>query len=446
MLKNHGYEIREQPVLKKRNSITEAKDIRQIAENRVKDGTSEVNANSSEGDIRRLVYELQVHQIELEMQNEELIHAGERIAAANKKYKELYDFAPTAYFTISREGNILELNLKGAELLGKDRERLINMKFNNFISSDTILIFNDFLQKVFAKKMAETCEVVLSVDPSVQSFVFITGFAIEEGEQFLLSIVDISPRIKAEVELQKKMDELTKAYKQLEVYSYHNQELKLFANVTAHELQQPLRTIYNFIQIYEQEYTAVIDDKAYKYLNIIKDSAKRMYTLISSLSDYAKLGLNKTLRLVSFKELIDNVISDLGAAIKSTGAQIQVSEMPVMNAYEIEIHQLFLNLISNAIKFHNKDVAPVVKVLSEKTGDIWKFSVVDNGIGISPDQFSQLFTMFKRLHSDEKEFEGKGIGLTLCKKIVELHQGQIWVESNKDQGVTFCFTIPSLVV
>lgn len=432
--------------MKKRNSITEAKDIRQIAENRVKDGTSEVNANSSEGDIRRLVYELQVHQIELEMQNEELIHAGERIAAANKKYKELYDFAPTAYFTISREGNILELNLKGAGLLGKDRERLINMKFNNFISSDTILIFNDFLQKVFAKKMAETCEVVLSVDPSVQSFVFITGFAIEEGEQFLLSIVDISPRIKAEVELQKKMDELTKAYKQLEVYSYHNQELKLFANVTAHELQQPLRTIYNFIQIYEQEYTAVIDDKAYKYLNIIKDSAKRMYTLISSLSDYAKLGLNKTLRLVSFKELIDNVISDLGAAIKSTGAQIQVSEMPVMNAYEIEIHQLFLNLISNAIKFHNKDVAPLVKVMSEKTGDIWKFSVVDNGIGISPDQFSQLFTMFKRLHSDEKEFEGKGIGLTLCKKIVELHQGQIWVESNKDQGVTFCFTIPLLVV
>jgi two-component system, chemotaxis family, sensor kinase Cph1 len=433
--------------LKKRKPITEAKNIRQMAENQMKRRTSDVDANSSEGDVRRLVHELQVHQIELEMQNEELVRAGEMIAAAaNEKYKELYDFAPTAYFTISKAGNILELNLKGASMLGKERQRLINLKFNNFISGETHLIFDEFLQKVFVKKTAETCEVIMSLNPSVQSFVFITGYAIENGEQCLLSVIDISPRIKAETELKNKMDELKKAYKQLEEYSFHNQELKHFANISSHELQQPMRTIYNFIQIYEDEYATAIDDKAYKYLSIIKDSAKRMYILITALSDYAKLGLNKTLRLVNFKDLIDNVISDLDAAIKSTGAEILISEMPVINAYEIEMHQLFLNLISNAIKFHNKDVRPVVRVVSEKTGDKWKFSVSDNGIGISPVNFGQLFNMFQRLHSDENEFEGKGIGLTLCKKIVELHQGHIWVESNKEQGVTFYFTIPSLIL
>jgi two-component system, chemotaxis family, sensor kinase Cph1 len=432
--------------LKKRNPIAEARNLRQMAENQMKNRTSGFDANSPEGDVRRLVHELQVHQIELEMQNEELIRAGEMIAAAaNEKYKELYDFAPTAYFTISKEGNILELNLKGAAILGRERQRLMNLKFNNFISRETSLIFEDFLQNVFVNKTAETCEVIMSLNSSVQSFVFITGYAIENDEQCLLSVIDISPRIKAETELKNKIDELTKAYKQLEEFSFHNQELKHFANISSHELQQPLRTIYNFIQIYEDEYFTTIDNKAYKYLNIIKDSAKRMYTLITALSDYAKLGLNKTLRLVNFKELIDNVISDLDAAIKSTGAEIQISEMPVINAYEIEMHQVFLNLISNSIKFQNKNVRPVVKVMSEKTGDQWKFSVSDNGIGISPVHFGQLFNMFQRLHSDENEFEGKGIGLTLCKKIVELHQGHIWVESNKEQGVTFYFTIPSLI-
>jgi chemotaxis family two-component system sensor kinase Cph1 len=406
-----------------------------------------VDANSSEGDIRRLLHELQVHQIELEMQNEELLHAREQIsAAAHEKYKELYDFAPTAYFTLSKEGKILELNYKGAVMLGRERQKLLNLKFNQFITRDTRLIFDDFLRKVITLKSIETCEVNLFDDLSVHSFVYLTGHAIEEGEQYLLSVIDITQRKKAEAELQNKMEELTKAYKQLEEYSIHNQELKQFAYISSHELQQPLRSIYNFIQIYEQEYARIMDDKAHKYLDVIKDSAKRMYTLINALSEYSRLGLNKTLRLVNFKELIDNVVSDLNAAIKSAGAIVLVSEMPIIKVFEIEIHQVFLNLISNAIKFHRKDVIPVVSVRSEKTGDLWKFSVSDNGIGISPEHFGKLFNMFQRLHPDESEFEGKGIGLMVCKKIVELHQGRIWVESNGDQGITVNFTIPDLTV
>ncbi len=187
-----------------------------------------------------------------------------------------------------------------------------------------------------------------------------------------------------------------------------------------------------------------MNEKANKYLKLIKDSAKRMYLLVNALSEYSRLGLTKTLRLVNFNEVIQNVIADLDAAIKSSGAEIHVSEMPVINAYEIEIHQLLLNLIGNAVKFHKKNVKPVVMINAEKLEGAWKFSVKDNGIGISPANFDKLFTIFQRLHADESEFEGKGIGLTVCKKIVELHHGKIWLESNIDQGSTFYFTIPDL--
>jgi light-regulated signal transduction histidine kinase (bacteriophytochrome) len=254
------------------------------------------------------------------------------------------------------------------------------------------------------------------------------------------------PRRMTDDEYKNNRDELTKAHKQLEEYSFHNQELSQFAYISSHELKQPIRTLYNYVQIYEKEYASVLDDKAKKYLNIIKNSAKRLYSLVNVLSDYSRLGANKTLRLINLKELIDNVISDLNAVIKSEGAEIQVSEMPVIYAYEIEIHQLFLNLIGNALKFHNKNVKPVILVKSEKTMDIWKFSVSDNGIGIAPEHFEKLFNMFQRLHSDETEFEGIGIGLTICKKIIELHKGHIWVESNNNQGATFYFTIPNLIL
>ncbi len=167
-------------------------------------------------------------------------------AAADEKYKELYDFAPTPYFTLSKEGKIQELNLKGASMLGKERRMLINVKLSKFITAETLPVFEDFLMKVFSQKKAETCELTLSGDPLV--FVSLTGHVIENGEQCLLSVFDITQRKNAEAELKNKMDELTRTYKQLEEYSFRNQELKQFAYISSHELQQPLRTIYSFIQ------------------------------------------------------------------------------------------------------------------------------------------------------------------------------------------------------
>jgi light-regulated signal transduction histidine kinase (bacteriophytochrome) len=139
------------------------------------------------------------------------------------------------------------------------------------------------------------------------------------------------------------------------------------------------------------------------------------------------------------------VITDLETMIKTTNASIEVTEMPKLNVYEIEIRQVFQNLITNAIKFHKKDTRPKIQISAAKLNEKWKFSVSDVGIGIASIHFEKIFDIFQRLPTNE-EYDGNGIGLANCKKIVHLHQGEIWVESKLGEGSTFYFTIPNLIV
>ena len=170
-----------------------------------------------------------------------------------------------------------------------------------------------------------------------------------------------------------------------------------------------------------------------------------MSILIKALLDFSRLGRNTKLAKVDCKKLIYDVIADLDTMIKTSNAAIEVTEMPRLNVYEIEIRQLFQNLISNAIKFRRKDTQLEIRISSEKINEKWKFSVSDNGIGIAPAHFERVFDIFQRLQTDGN-YEGNGIGLANCKKIVQLHQGEIWVESNQAQGTIFHFTIPSLKI
>ena len=168
-----------------------------------------------------------------------------------------------------------------------------------------------------------------------------------------------------------------------------------------------------------------------------------MSILIKSLLDFSRLGRNTKLTKVDFEKLIYDVMADLGTMIKDSSAEIEVTEMPQLNVYEIEMRQLFQNLIINAIKFRKKDTRLEIRISSEKINEKWKFSVSDNGIGIAPAHFERVFDIFQRLQTDGN-YEGNGIGLANCKKIVQLHQGEIWVESNLAQGTTLHFTLPNL--
>jgi PAS domain S-box-containing protein len=262
----------------------------------------------------------------------------------------------------------------------------------------------------------------------------------------LVSFQDITERKKTDWQLKRKMTELTDAYKQLDQYFSDNQELKQFAYISSHQLQQPLRTISNYIQIIEEEYSGILDSNALKHLNTVKDSTDRMNSLILALSDYSRLGQNRILQSVDCKILMNDVIADLQSVIETSDVRIEVSEMPVLKGYEVELRQVFQNLLSNAIKYQNKGSRPEIKIGSEKINGMWQFYVKDNGIGIPTDNHEKIFNIFQRMHINEEEYEGKGIGLAFCKKIVELHQGKIWVESTLGLGTTAYFTIPNLIM
>lgn len=231
--------------------------------------------------------------------------------------------------------------------------------------------------------------------------------------------------------------ELEQAKNDLEV---KNKELNQFAMITSHDLKEPLNSFTGVIQLLREEYQEKLDEQANELLNFMSQANVRMLNVINDVLDYGRLGQGKELTTIDCNEVIEMVKQDFAAKIAETNTSLQVEELPIINGYKTEIRLLFQNLVSNAIKFRKLDVAPTIKVsVTQKNG--WTFAVQDNGIGIEEQHKDKVFNIFKRLHS-ESEYEGSGIGLAHCKKIVDLHKGKIWVESDYGVGSTFYFTIP----
>jgi chemotaxis family two-component system sensor kinase Cph1 len=220
-----------------------------------------------------------------------------------------------------------------------------------------------------------------------------------------------------------------------------NRELEQITYIASHDLQEPLRTIANYIKVFEEDYAPSLDETAFSYMRSISSAALRMSLLINSLLDFSRLGINKSYTFVDLGDLVNDVREDLKAVITTSDTVIEIADMPKLYIYETEIRQVFQNLIANAIKFRAQGTRIVIKIGAERMGDKWKFSVRDNGIGIDPIYAGRIFDMFQRLHSSSK-YEGHGIGLAYCKKIIEMHQGRIWVESNLGNGANFIFTLP----
>lgn len=244
---------------------------------------------------------------------------------------------------------------------------------------------------------------------------------------------------KRELELQVKQQtrQLVQANKEMEL---KNKELEQFAYIASHDLQEPLRTTTSFINLLQKQYAGVLDDKAGKYFIYITEAAKRMDTLIKDLLDYSRIGRKSERQQVDCNEVLAEVIADLHSAICDSNAVITCGPLPVINGYHTEMKQLFQNLVINAIKFRKKDTTPRINISARKTGHHWEFQIADNGIGIEKQHTEKIFVIFQRLHN-RNEYPGSGIGLSHCKKIVELHKGEIWVNSIPGTGSTFHFTV-----
>jgi len=219
-----------------------------------------------------------------------------------------------------------------------------------------------------------------------------------------------------------------------------NRELEQFTYIASHDLQEPLKTISNFSAILNTQYSDRLDDNGKQILNYISESAVRMTELVKGLLFYARIGSERKLEEVDFNEAVKNVCKDLASAINEKQAQINVATLPVLPAYKMEINQLFQNLISNAIKFCEKDKQPIIHIHAKAIGKSWEFVVQDNGIGIAAKDREKAFVLFKQLHN-RGVYAGTGIGLAYCKKIVELHAGSMRIEDATNGGTVFYFTI-----
>jgi signal transduction histidine kinase len=217
-------------------------------------------------------------------------------------------------------------------------------------------------------------------------------------------------------------------------------EMEQMTYIASHDLQQPLNTIFSMINMLEEDYSILLDEDGLLYLKYAKDSAVSMRELIICLLDYSQLEKVKKIEYVNCNEILNTVKTNLYSLITEKKAIVEVGQLPELYAYPFKLSLLFQNLINNAIKFQNPNRVAKIIVSARELENAWEFSVKDNGIGIEERNFEKIFQLFQRLHS-KKEYEGTGIGLTHCKKIVELHHGKIWLESEQNVGSTFFFTI-----
>lgn len=239
-------------------------------------------------------------------------------------------------------------------------------------------------------------------------------------------------------ETRKSKEELRKNLVELQ---RKNQDLEQFAYAASHDLQEPLRTIISFTQLLPRKYKEQFEKVGKEEMALIVSATRRMKSLITGLLAYTKIGGKRTIKQVDCNALVHTVKQDLNTILTEKQAKLSIEDLPKIMAYETEMRQLFQNLITNALKFQRTEVQPKIIVTGEKLPDKYQFSIQDNGIGISEEYQEQIFAIFKRLHTTDK-YTGTGIGLAQCKKIVELHNGQIWVDSKENEGSTFYFTIP----
>ncbi len=220
-----------------------------------------------------------------------------------------------------------------------------------------------------------------------------------------------------------------------------SREMEQMTYIASHDLQQPLNNIVVFLQLLETTNdNNVLGEKMQKYLHYAIASSTSIRNMIHSLLDYSRLGKKAELELTDFNEILESVKSDLNALIEEKNAVIEVAEMPVLMAYADKVKMLFQNFINNAIKFQRPNIVPKIMVSAIQKDKYWEFAIRDNGIGIEEKYYEKIFQIFQRLHTQEA-YEGTGIGLAHCKKIIELHRGSVWVESTVGQGTTIYFSI-----
>jgi light-regulated signal transduction histidine kinase (bacteriophytochrome) len=220
-----------------------------------------------------------------------------------------------------------------------------------------------------------------------------------------------------------------------------NSDLEQFAYVASHDLQEPLRKVASFCQALEQRYRGQLDERADQYIDFAVDGARRMQILINDLLAFSRVGRAGAAREpVDLRQVLDEVEHSLSGPLREAGASVRAEGLPVVRGERSLLVSLLQNLLANAVKFRGAEPL-CIRLAAERDGELWRLSCADNGIGVEPQYAERIFAIFQRLHTKE-EFEGTGIGLALCRKIVEYHGGRIWLDTDYHGGACIRFTLP----
>lgn len=355
-------------------------------------------------------------------------HDKLKLFRLNKMINEVEDYA---ILLMDINGNIENWNKGAKKLKGYDESEIIGRNFSLFYPEEDRK--NGKPQRLIrlAAERGSVSDEGWRVRKDGSRFwgsILITAIHDDDGNivGFTKVTRDLTSKKQLEEERERHMSHLES----------RNKEMEWLAYITSHDLQEPLRTISSFFSLFEARYGSAVDEEGKMYINVIRQSAHRMQELIRSVLEYSIIGANRTEGEVNLNDVLAAVRMDLSAKITSSGAVLECGELPVVQGNTAELRQLFQNLISNSIKFCKPEVPPVITITAAPEDEKWLIRVADNGIGIEEKYFDKIFMMFQRLHNREA-YPGTGIGLTYAKKIVDLHQGKIWVTSEYGKGTTF---------
>ena len=435
-------------------------ELRHAAEARLAASAATV-AERDPVDLSRLVHELQVHQIELEMQNSELATVRDQLEASLTRYTELYDFAPVGYFSLDREGVIQQLNLAGAQLLGFERGRLVSRPFIEFVGPDFRTRFSAMLKKALSSRSREVCDIALTGNPASEGRRFLHLEVMADPAEKVVRAVamDITERVNLEAELDRyrlnleeqvenRAREIIDLNQQLQVRIREaeaaNRAKSTFLATMSHEIRTPMNAIIGLTGLLRKDDN--LNPAQHRHLGMIASSADHLLSIINDVLDLSKIEAGKlSLDAVDFslQNLLDELSSMFEERIQNKGLRLSIDTdhvPPMLHGDVQRIRQALLNYLGNAIKFstHGEISLSVSIVAEDAQSMLLRFAVRDNGIGIQREDQSRLFTAFEQLDSGtSRQYGGTGLGLVITRHIAELLGGEAGFESNPDGGSIF---------
>jgi len=385
--------------------------------------------------------------------SEKVEKSKEELRSSEKKLERMLENSPLPMFVIDKNYNVLLWNTAMVELTDVPAKEAIGTRMHTIAlygyektaladllvsgrSDEVELLYGDKCRK---SDIMEDAYKLIEFFPHIGEsgrWLALTTTTMKNAENEIVGAIEAIEDI-----TDQKNNEwcLKRHARALEV---SNEELKTFAYVASHDLQEPLRMISSYVTLLERRYKGKLDADADEFIAYAVDGAKRMQSLINDLLEYSRVGRShREFSVTSTRDVLGSVLKNLSTIIKEKEADITYDALPDVEADSLQLRQLFQNLISNALKFSRDGLIPRVEIEAKRHGPHWIFSVTDNGIGIETEYKTKIFEIFQRLHGNKK-YSGTGIGLAICKKIVERHGGRIWVSSVPGKGSTFYFSLP----